>query len=128
MKSNVVIISGIWNFLLALAFIYPPFYHTLAVDLQQPSWGWLISAFLLYTAMVLIIGGNDVKRYGSIIVYEALLRFIAASILIHAGLFLNYGLILVLGGCVDILWGISYFIIIPRATQLSIKSLLLNKN
>ena len=86
MRSNLIIYSGYWNIGIAALLLFPPLYHALGMNLSQPMWGWLIAGFLLYTAATLIIGGRDIQRYGSIVIYEALLRFIAAVLVIPAGL------------------------------------------
>jgi len=126
MRSKLIIYSGIWNIGLAAFMLYPPLYHALGMNLTQPLWGWLIAGFLLYTAATLIIGGRDIQRYGSIIIYEALLRFIAAVLVIPAGLFFEYGWILVLLGIGDAAWGVVYLKTVPERTGRSVIALLLD--
>jgi len=115
MRSKLIILSGVWNLGLALFLVYPPLYRP-ALNLSQPLWGWLLSGFLLYTSAVLIIGGRDVGKYGSIVVHEAFLRFIAAVLLIPAALFYGYGWLALVVGVTDALWGIAYLTIVPRQT------------
>lgn len=126
MRSTTIIYSGYWNFGLALLFIYPPLYR-MGLNLSQPVWGWLLSGFLLFTSAVLIIGGRDMGRYGSIIVHEAFLRFIAAAVLIPAALFYDYGWLALFGGCTDALWGIAYLRIVPGQTGRSLADLILDR-
>lgn len=127
MRSNLIIYSGYWNIGLAATLLCPPFYHFLGMNINQAVWGWIISGFLLYTSATLIIGGRNLNRYGSIIVYEALLRFIAAVLLIPAGLFFEYGYITAFVGFTDALWGIAYLKIVPASTGLTLNQLLLDK-
>ena len=124
MRSNVIIYSGYWNIGLAATLICPAFYLALGLNITQPVWGWVISGFLLYTSATLIIGGRDLQKYGSIIIYEAALRFIAALLLIPAGLFYDYGFISAFLGFTDALWGVLYLQVVPKETGRSLKQLL----
>jgi hypothetical protein len=126
MKSKLIILSGIWNLGLAAVFLYPPLYR-LGLNLIQPLWGWLLSGFLLFTSAVLIIGGRDVKKYGSILVHEAFLRFIAAALLIPAALFFNYGWLALFGGVTDTLWGIALVLTVPRLSGRTFVDLVLDR-
>ena len=126
MKSKLVILSGIWNLGLAGLFIYPPLYR-LGLNLTQPLWGWLLSGFLLFTSAVLIIGGRDVGKYGSILIYEAFLRFIAAVLLIPAALFYDFGWLALFGGVMDALWGIALVTTVPRLSGRSFVDLVLDR-
>ena len=128
MRSHLIIYSGFWNIGLAAFMLYPPFYHALGMNLTQPLWGWLIAGFLLYTAATLIISGRDIQRHGSIIIYEALLRFIAAALVIPAGLFFDYGWILILLGIGDAAWGVVYLKTVPDRTGRSITALMLDSD
>jgi len=126
MRSKLIILSGFWNLGLALIFVYPPLYRP-ALNLSQPLWGWLLSAFLLYTSALLIISGRDVGKYGSIVVHEAFLRFIAAGLLIPAALLYGYGWLALLGGVTDALWGAAYLTIVPRQTARSLADLVFDR-
>ena len=126
MQSKLVILSGIWNIGLAALLIYPPLYR-LGLNLTQPLWGWLLSGFLLFTSAVLIIGGRDVKKYGSILVHEAFLRFIAAALLIPAALLYDYGWLALFGGVTDTLWGIALVTSVPRLTGRSFTDLVFDR-
>lgn len=127
MRSNLIIYSGYWNIGLATTLLCPPFYLFLGMNINQPVWGWVISGFLLYTSATLIIGGRDVNKYGSLIVYEALLRFIASALLIPAGLLYDYGAVTAFVGFTDALWGIVYLKTVPAITERNFSQLLLDK-
>jgi len=122
MRSKLIILSGFWNLGLALIFVYPPLYRP-ALNLSQPLWGWMLSGFLLYTSALLIISGRDVGKYGSIVIYEAFLRFIAAVLLIPAALLYGYGWLALFGGVTDALWGIAFLTILPRQSGRSFADL-----
>lgn len=123
MRSKVVIASGIWNLGLGIMMFVPPLYRALGLRLDQAGWGFLIGALLLFTAAVLVLAGKDVVRYGAVIVFEAGTRFLAAVILIPAGLLYGYGWLAVFAGVTDILWGVAYLVIVQRVTGRSISQL-----
>ena len=122
MKSNLIRLSGFWNLGMATALLYPPI---LGVNLHQLVWAWLIAGFLVFTAMTLILGGGDVPRYGPIILYEGLLRFLAAALLVPAGLLFGYGLLVAIAGAIDAIWGLAYFVIVTRQTGKPVSQILL---
>ena len=95
--------------------------------MSQPLWGWLLCGFLLYTAAVLIIGGQDIGKYGSLVVHERLLRFIAAALLIPAALFYGYGWLALVTGITDAVWGIVYWTVVPRQTGRSLINLIFDR-
>jgi hypothetical protein len=84
MTCRILRASGFWNLALASTLLYPPLYRTLGLNLTQPVWGWLIAGFLLYTSATLILGSRDLRIFGGIILWEGLLRFLGAAILIPA--------------------------------------------
>jgi hypothetical protein len=124
MKSRIIRASGFWNLALAGSLIYPPLYRGLGLNLTQPVWGWLIAGFLLYTAITLILCGRDLKTFGGIILWEGILRFFAAALLIPAGLFFGYGAITSILGLADLAWGVVFFVVVPRATGTGVRKLL----
>ncbi len=121
-----VILSGYWNIGIAAFLLCPAFYKSFGLNLQQPLWGWLIAGFLLYTAATLILAGQDLRHYGTIVIYEALLRFSAAALLIPGGLWFGYGWLVVLLGLTDALWGYFYITRVPDAAERTLKQLLLS--
>jgi hypothetical protein len=124
MRSRVIIYSGWWNIGLSGMLSFPPLYRGLGLNLLQKGWGWLIAGFLLYTAATLILGGRDIIKFGGIILYEGLLRFLAAALLIPAGIHYGYGWLAVAAGITDALWASAYFVIVPKRTRISVRHLL----
>jgi hypothetical protein len=127
MICRIIRASGFWNLALASTLLYPPLYRTLGLNLTQPVWGWLIAGFLLYTSATLILGSRDLRIFGGIILWEGLLRFLAASILVPAGTFYGYGAITALVGLADLAWGVVFFVVVPRRTGLTIRELLIGR-
>ncbi len=127
MNSRIVRASGYWNLALALSLIYPPLYRTLGINLTQPVWGWLIAACLGFTAATLILASRDLRIFGGIILWEGVLRFGAAGLLIPAGSFFGYGTLTAVLGLTDLLWGVIFFVIVPRHTGRKIAELLIGR-
>ncbi len=75
----------------------------------------------------IITCGRDVGKYGSVVVHEAFLRFIAAVLLIPAALLYGYGWLALVGGITDALWGIAYLTIVPRQTGRSLADLVFDR-
>ncbi len=65
------------------------------------------------------------RRYAPIILYEGLLRFAAAALLVPAGLMFGYGPLVAAVGAIDVVWGLTYFLIVPHQTGKPITQLLL---
>lgn len=124
--NKLVIFSGYWNIGLAAYLLLLPLLKTPGLNLQ-PLWAWLIAGFLLYISATLIISGRDLNRYGTIVVYDALLRFAAAFLLIPAGLFFDFGLMVVLLGATDAIWGYILISKVPATSGRSLKQLLLGQ-
>ena len=74
--------TGIYNIFLSLFLVYPPLYRLFGLNISQPVWGWVLSAFLGFTAATLIIASRDIQGKASIIYWEAMLRFAALSMLL----------------------------------------------
>jgi hypothetical protein len=124
MDSRIIRASGFWNMGLAITLFYPPLYLAMGLNLTQPVWGWMLAGFALYTGIILILGSRDLRIFGGIILWEGVLRFLGAAILTPAGLFFEYGWIVVVLGLTDLAWGIVFFAIVPRRTGLSVRDLL----
>ena len=123
-SSDIIKFSGICNIGLGTAMVCPPIQNLLGVEIPL-VWSILIGGLLFYTAATLIIGGGDLRRYGSIIAHESMLRFFAAILLCSAAIFSDeFGALIFLTGVGDAVWGIIYLAIVPNATNRTIGELL----
>jgi hypothetical protein len=100
--------TGVYNAGLALTLTCPPVYRWMGLNVPAPLWGWLIAGFLAFTGAVLILASRDLRRRASFVHWEAMLRYIAALLLIPAGLFGDLGLIAVPLGLGDLVIGLVY--------------------
>lgn len=105
--------SGVYNAGLALVLMFPWLYRSLGLNLPS-FWGWLIAAFLAFTAAVLILSSRDLPARASFVYWEALLRYAAALLLIPAGLFGDIGLLAALLGLGDLAIGLVYMFGLPK--------------
>ena len=116
--------SGVYNAVLAFFLLFPPLYRALGLNVPAPLWGWLVAGFLAYTSAVLILASRDLRRRASLVYWESLLRYIAALLLIPAGLFGDIGLIAVPMGLCDLGIGLIYMFGLPKELNVSHRALL----
>ena len=116
--------SGVYNIGLALFLAFPPLYRALGLNVPNIFWSWLVGGFLAYTGAVLILSSRDLRRRASLVYWESFLRYIAALLLIPAGLFGDLGMIAVPMGLGDLVIGLTYMVSLPKIFGLSHHSLL----
>jgi hypothetical protein len=109
---------------LALTLTCPPFYRLLGLNIPTPFWGWLLAGFLVFCAAVLILASRNLRQRAAFLYYESRLRYIAALLLIPAGLFGDLGLIAVPLGLVDLAIGLVYMFGLPKELGVSHHALL----
>ena len=119
--------SGVYNAGLALFLLFPPLYRALGLNICAPLWGWLIAGFLAFTSAVLILASRDLRRRASMVYWESLLRYIAALLLIPAGLFGDLGLIAVPLGLGDLAIGLVYMFGLPAELSVTHQALLADR-
>lgn len=119
--------SGVYNAGLALFLLFPPVYRAFGLNIPAPLWGWLLAGFLGFTSAVLILAARDLPRRASLVYWESLLRYVAALLLIPAGLFGDMGLIAVPLGLGDLGIGLIYMFGLPKVLQLSHRALLCDR-
>ena len=100
--------TGVYNAGLALFLLFPPLYRGVGLNICDPVWGWLIAGFLAFTSVVLILSSRDLPRRATFVYWESLLRYLAALVLVPAGLFGEVGLIAVPLGLGDLAIGLVY--------------------
>ncbi|MGZ8214217.1 MAG: hypothetical protein ACXWTP_06930 [Methylosarcina sp.] len=115
--------TGIYNGALAGTLLFPPIYRALGLNIPAPLWGWLVAGFLAYTGAALILATRDLRRRASFVYWESLLRYVAALLLIPAGLFGDLGLIAVPLRLVDLAIGLVYMLGLPKELGLSHRAL-----
>ncbi|MFI3198040.1 MAG: hypothetical protein QX196_06945 [Methylococcaceae bacterium] len=125
--KNFVFWSGVYNAGLAVFLLFPPLYRGVGMNICDPVWGWLIAGFLGFTSAVLILASRDLRCRATFVYWESLLRYIAALLLIPAGLFGDLGLIAVPLGLVDLIIGLVYMFGLPKELGISHADLLLDR-
>ncbi len=125
--SSFVFWSGVYNAALALTLVFPPVYRALGLNVCSPVWAWLIAGFLAYTSVTLVHASRELPRRAALVYWEALLRFVAALILIPAGLFGDVGLIAAVLGLGDLLIGLVYVFGLTKALGASHGDLLFDR-
>jgi len=125
--SSFIFWSGVYNAALAFTLLFPPLYRALGLNVCNPVWAWLIAGFLGYTSVALIYASRDLTRRAALVYWEALLRFVAALILIPAGVFGDVGLIAAILGLGDLLIGLVYVFGLTKELGRSHEDLLLDR-
>lgn len=116
--------SGVYNAGLAVFLMFPVLYRGVGLNICNPVWGWLIAGFLGFTSTVLILASRDLGRRAAFVYWESLLRYIAALVLVPAGVFGDVGLIVVPLGLGDLAIGLVYMFGLPKELGLSHTALL----
>ncbi len=126
--KNFVFWSGVYNVGLALTLTCPPFYRLLGLNVPAPLWGWLVAGFLAFTSAVLILAARDLCHRATFVYWESILRYIAALLLVPAGLFGDLGLIAVPLGLGDLAIGLVYMFGLPKELSVSHQALLYDRS
>jgi len=122
--ASFVFWSGVYNAGLTLFLLFPPIYRAMGLNICSPLWGWLIAGFLAFTSVVLIHSSRDLLHRASLVYWEALLRYVAALLLIPAGLFGDIGIVAALLGLGDLAIGLTYMFGLPKELAVSHHALL----
>jgi len=125
--SSFVFWSGVYNAALAFSLLFPPLYRAIGLKVCDPVWAWLIAGFLAYTSVVLVFSSRDLSQRATLVYWEALLRFVAALILVPAGLFGDIGGIAAILGLGDFLIGLVYVFGLTKALGRSHEDLLFDR-
>lgn len=84
----------------------------------------MLAGFLGFTSAVLILATHDLRGRASLVYWESLLRYVAALVLVPAGLFGDLGLIAVPLGLGDLAIGLVYMFGLPKEFGVSHRALL----
>lgn len=122
--ARIVFISGLWNIGLGLSLVVPPIYELLGMQIPNPFFGWIVAGFLWYTSATLIVSSRSIEQFAPIIMWEAVLRFFAVTVLILYGFTYLGKFPTILMGVTDFAWGIIYVIGLKRTTGHSARWLL----
>ncbi len=119
--------AGVYNLLLAVGMAMPAITRTLGANIADPALGQLIAGFLVFTAVIQMIGSRDLRTNGWAVFWEGILRWVAAALLIPYGFFGHLGLTAGVLGMGDFLIGLVYLIVLPRVVGKRTIDLLLGK-
>lgn len=123
--SKFLVLTAFYNGLLGVALLSDFLRELLGVQLVYPG-NQMIAGFLWFTTAVLLVSSGNIKRFASIIYYEACLRFFAAVVLLVAVLNYDFGVMLGLVALGDIVIGAYYIMRLRKETCYGHKQLLTN--
>lgn len=87
------------------------------------------SYFLGFTGAVVFLSLGNLKKYGSFLIYDGILRLVISFTIIYYWIFSSYtDRVDHLAAMGDLVFGILYFILVPKGSERSFTSLLLNRD
>ena len=124
--QKIVLISGLWNLILGLGSLGSGLLKS-DINSTDRYFSCMVGVLLLFTSAVLIVASRDLQKYGTFVLWEGLLRFAAAGILLTIGLSAigNNALFL---GMTDTVWGIIYSIGLPYVLKKTFKQILFDQS
>lgn len=124
--QKIVLISGLWNLILGLGSLGSGLLKS-DINSTDRYFSCMVGVLLLFTSAVLIVASRDLQKYATFVLWEGLLRFAAAGILLTIGLSAigNNALFL---GMTDTVWGIIYSIGLPYVLKKSFKQILFDQS
>ena len=93
----------------------------------SPFWLWLPALLGAFGAVVLIVASHDLKLYGALVYWNAVVRLLYAAVTFALGFAATAGPFVNYLGIGDAILGLGVLIGLPRALQTSPASLLLNR-
>jgi hypothetical protein len=123
--QKIVLISGFWNLILGLGSLSSGLLKS--ENSTEIYFHCMVGVFLLFTSAVLIVASRDLQKYATFVLWEGLLRFAAAGILLTIGLN-AIGDNAVFLGMTDTVWGIIYSIGLPFVLKKSFKQILFDQS
>lgn len=125
--SKFVFGAGIYNLLLGLGMFVPPVTQAMGLNITDPALAQIIGILLIYTTVVQVVSSRDLKKYGSLIAWEGVLRWSAAIILFRYGFFGHLGVMAGVLGVIDFLIGTVFIFVVPKTIGERVSDLLLLK-
>ena len=123
--QKIVLISGLWNLILGLGSLSSGILKS--ENSSDTYFNSMVGVLLLFTSAVLIVASRDLQKYATFVLWEGLLRFAAAGILLTIGLS-AIGNNAVFLGMTDTVWGIIYSIGLPYVLKKSFKQILFDQS
>ena len=123
--QKIVLISGLWNLILGLGSLSSGIFKS--ENSSDTYFNSMVGVLLLFTSAVLIVASRDLQKYGTFVLWEGVLRFAAAGILLTIGLSV-IGNNAVFLGMTDTVWGIIYSIGLPYVLKKTFKQILFDQS
>ena len=124
--QKIVLISGLWNLILGLGSLGSGLLKS-DINSTDRYFSCMVGVLLLFTSAVLIVASRDLQKYATFVLWEGLIRFAAAGILLTIGLS-AIGNNAVFLGMTDTVWGITYAIGLPYVVKKTVKQILFDQS
>ena len=119
--------TGLSSFLAGLAVQCPPVFEYLRTSEQPGMLLRLFGVMAMFLGAALALCARDLKRRGSIVIWEGILRLGGFAILTGYGVFAKRGTPVALCGILDLIIGAIYLVALPRHLGVPLIDLLLDR-
>jgi hypothetical protein len=120
--------TGIANLLAGAALQFP----SVSMKLMPPELTGIVTCLFgviaVLTGAMLVLCSRDLKRRGTLVAWEGVLRLVGFAIMTGYGVLYHGGFPIALAGLFDGLIGVAYLVALPRYLSLSLTDLLLDRN
>ena len=120
--------TGIANILVGAALQFPRVSMRLMPAEPTTMVGHLFGAIAVLTGAMLVLCSRDLKRRGTLVAWEGVLRLVGFAGMTGYGVLCDGGFPIVLSGLLDGLIGVAYLRALPRHLGVSLADLLLDRN
>jgi hypothetical protein len=119
--------TGIVNLVVGAA-VQSPALAVLVLPSEQPGMMvQLFGAIVMFLGVMLVICTRDLKRRGSLVIWDGVLRIGLGVLMVGYGLLGGKGDAIALTGVLDFTVGLIYLVGLPRYLQMSVYDLLLDR-
>jgi hypothetical protein len=120
--------TGIYNILLAVSSLIPATGKLMGMTMPDSRYYlWLPGILIIYLGLMLILASRNLKRRGSLVFWEGILRLAGFVVATRYGFFGQFGTSLGIVGVIDLVVGLIYIIGLPRHLSCSTSDLLLDR-
>jgi hypothetical protein len=125
--KNFIIFAGALGILAGFGTLFPAFAQQIMPS-EQP--GMLLIIFgltAMFLGLILLISSRDLKRRGIFVIWVGIFKIIAFVIMAYYGVYGNGGIKLVMGGSLDLIFGIIFLVALPKHLGVSLINLALDR-
>ena len=127
MMKNFVIFAGILGLLAGFGTFFPAVAQQIMPSEQPGMLLFIFALTAMFLGLILLFSSRDLKRRGIFVIWVGIFKIIAFVIMAYYGIYGNGGIKLVMGGSLDLIFGIIFLIALPKHLGISLFSLALDR-